>query len=341
MNYPNLFIVSYGRTGSTALMGVLNAIPGYLIRGENGDLVGHLMAIADELRPHASSEPTTPRDAWFGGEHYGDESMASIFRQFIDRVVLGPSPPPDVRCYGFKEIRYGLADVDDKIAFLRRLYPGAGFVFSVRDSARVALSEFQQGVDRDYLDEVRARFVALAAASDSFLMSHEDLVGDSDRILGRLFEFIGEPYDATRIKAVLATRHGYSMAKPGAFLTDFPFYIRVGVGLAEKAIGMLYVNRFTRTPGSVMVGGFVASSRPGFMPGDLKERSGKRILRTAGKDARMQDSEGSATLPVTQFLLEIECPPAVERLTIVLPGGETLFEMNNLRYLGRDLGRRT
>jgi hypothetical protein len=40
-------------------------------------------------------------------------------------------------------------------------------------------------------------------------------------------------------------------------------------------------------------------------------------------------------------LLEIECPPAVERLTIVLPGGETLFEMNNLRYLGRDLGRRT
>src|SRR5688572_1085508 len=31
----HLFIVTYGRSGSTLLQGVLNSIPGYLIRGEN------------------------------------------------------------------------------------------------------------------------------------------------------------------------------------------------------------------------------------------------------------------------------------------------------------------
>ena len=29
------FVVTYGRSGSTLLMGVLNSIPGYCLRGEN------------------------------------------------------------------------------------------------------------------------------------------------------------------------------------------------------------------------------------------------------------------------------------------------------------------
>ncbi len=37
-----LFVVTYGRSGSTLVGGLLNAIPGYLIRGENDDALRHL-----------------------------------------------------------------------------------------------------------------------------------------------------------------------------------------------------------------------------------------------------------------------------------------------------------
>ena len=33
-DFGYLFVVTYGRSGSTLLMGLLNSIPGYLIRGE-------------------------------------------------------------------------------------------------------------------------------------------------------------------------------------------------------------------------------------------------------------------------------------------------------------------
>lgn len=334
MSYPNLFIVSYGRTGSTALMAVLNAIPGYLIRGENADLVGHLMAIADDLRPHASVRAAGPSDAWFGGENYTDAALVSPFRQFVDRIVLGSTPPADVRCYGFKEIRYGLTDVDAKLAFLARLYPGAAFLFSVRDSARVARSAFQQGVEPDYLDAIRDKFSELARGPDCFLVSHEELVDDADKLLPRLFDFLGEPYDAARIKGLLAKPHGYSVLGPEGFLTDFPFYVRAGS--RPTGIAMLYINRFERSPRSVVVGGFVRSDQPDLFP-SLRERSG-RGLRFVKQEAAMRSRDG-AQMPATNFLIEIECPPAIERLDIMLPGGESLFELRSLRHYGRDLGR--
>lgn len=210
----------------------------------------------------------------------------------------------------------------------------------MRDSARVARSEFHRGIAADHFDAVRDRFVGLAGASDSFLVSHEDLVGNADKILSALCAFIGETYDADRIKGVLADRHGFSQQQPEAFVTDFPFYVRAGARFAESDIRMLYVNRFERGPGSVVIGGFVASSRPGFSAAALRERSGYRVLRFHKQDALMHDRDKTTELPVTNFLVEIECPRTVERLTIVLPSGETLLELNNLRHLGRDLGRR-
>ena len=39
-----IFIVTYGRSGSTLLQGILNSIPGYLVRGENRQALRHLYA---------------------------------------------------------------------------------------------------------------------------------------------------------------------------------------------------------------------------------------------------------------------------------------------------------
>jgi hypothetical protein len=338
VTFPNLFVVSYGRTGSTVLMGILNAIPGYLIRGENADLVGHLMAIGADLDPHAAKRPTTPREAWFGGERYTADALRPVFREFLDRIMLGPSPPPGLRCYGFKEIRYSVDTVEEKVAFLESLYPGSGFIYSVRETARVRRSEFQSGVDAAFFDALHEKFGAMAERPNSFLVSHDELVADPDGLLPRLFRFLGEPYEAAKIKAVLATPHGYSRPKPDAFVTDFPFHVRAAV--EPRDIEMLYINRFERGPGSVIVGGFVGSSRPGFSPAGLTERSRRRILRFQRQDARMRRESEDTAVPVTNFLLEVECPSNVDRLDLMLASGETLIELRNLRHLGRDLGRR-
>ena len=38
----HVFVMTYGRSGSTLLMGILNSIPGWLLRGENRHAMRHL-----------------------------------------------------------------------------------------------------------------------------------------------------------------------------------------------------------------------------------------------------------------------------------------------------------
>ncbi len=51
-----LFIVTYGRSGSTLLQGILNSIPGYLIRGENRAALFHLYSLREHPR-HREGDP--------------------------------------------------------------------------------------------------------------------------------------------------------------------------------------------------------------------------------------------------------------------------------------------
>jgi hypothetical protein len=55
-----------------------------------------------------------------------------------------------LRCYGFKEIRYGPSDVQTKVEFLEQMYPGCGVIFNTREPADVVSSEFQVGKDPSY-----------------------------------------------------------------------------------------------------------------------------------------------------------------------------------------------
>jgi hypothetical protein len=55
--FPNIFVVTYGRSGSTLLQGVLNGIPGFLIRGENKDIVGHLLGLVNDVSNERAPKP--------------------------------------------------------------------------------------------------------------------------------------------------------------------------------------------------------------------------------------------------------------------------------------------
>ena len=137
-----LFVVTYGRSGSTLLMGLLNSIPGYLVRGENWDALHHLFRFHRTLAEGSQRwDPARLRQRthpFFGaGDFPVQKSLEGTRRLVLDTVLR---PRDDTRVTGFKEIRWYGDDVVEYVAWLREVFPGARFVVNTRDHAEVRRS---------------------------------------------------------------------------------------------------------------------------------------------------------------------------------------------------------
>jgi hypothetical protein len=212
--YPQLFVVTYGRSGSTLLMNLLNSIPGYRIFGENGDVAGSLMKFqqnASHFDPqkHKIVPATEP---WFGFEKFTRANYAAGCRRLMDSFLLADENPGTVRSYGFKEIRYSPADVRAKIDFLRLLYPQAGFILNKRDAEQVVRSKFMTQTPIEEIRQMNAIFGQIGQNRDyCFLIDYRDVTGCTER-LGKMFEFLGETFDLERCKQVLSVRHSVGVS---------------------------------------------------------------------------------------------------------------------------------
>src|SRR5690606_768941 len=75
LNY--LFIVTYGRSGSTLLMSILDTLPGFCIRGENGGVLYDLFTFhtkATNAREKWSGrKPLEPLHPWYGIDGYPEQ----------------------------------------------------------------------------------------------------------------------------------------------------------------------------------------------------------------------------------------------------------------------------
>ena len=217
-----LFVVTYGRSGSTLLQGVLNSIPGYLVRGENRQALRHLWefhrtAAQERQRQRRSQEKRglepgshTASDAFFGIDEFPvRRSLAGIRRLALDTILR---PGPDTRVTGFKEIRWADEDVAAYVEWLQRVFPGARFVFNTRDLDDVSQSKWWAGHPgaRDELRAVETRLLELATSlgEAGFRVHYDDYAADPSR-LRPLFEWLGEEYDEARLRAVMETRHSY------------------------------------------------------------------------------------------------------------------------------------
>ena len=67
-------IVTHGRTGSTLLQGILNAIDGWHIKGENHNfaygLYLSIQALTKSSEMRLKSDPSSPTSPWFGIKEY-------------------------------------------------------------------------------------------------------------------------------------------------------------------------------------------------------------------------------------------------------------------------------
>ena len=209
-----LFIVTYGRSGSTLLQGVLSSIPGYLIRGENrammDELYGYHRKSVDERRRLARKNRLPPTHPFFGIDGYPDDTALRDIRRLALDTILRPER--GTRVVGFKEIRWGRPDLKEYLGFLREVFPEARFVVNTRDIKAVAQSKWWAQRENAAAQIAAMEAIILEAAEslgDAAFHVHYDDYVDSPGTLRDLYAWLGEDFDEEAVRATMSRRHSY------------------------------------------------------------------------------------------------------------------------------------
>ena len=173
-----VFIVTYGRSGSTLLQHLLNAIPGYQIRGENNNALYGLFKswrdivtspdIARMQREGLVSDATHP---WFGAEEIDANAYRAALCGVFSRLILRPAV--GIRVSGFKEIRT-IADPDLFAAYLEFIqngFPKARIVFNTRNPDAVCRSSWWRKHDPH---QVKAMIRSAESVFQTHVETHPD-----------------------------------------------------------------------------------------------------------------------------------------------------------------------
>ncbi|ROS78545.1 sulfotransferase family protein [Cellulomonas sp. PhB143] len=209
-----LFIVTYGRSGSTLLQGILNSIPGYAIRGENGDALRGLYEFRERMRFNSNKQRRSTELAsshpYYGIDLYDDPAAREQLQGLALATVI--HPPLDARVVGYKEIRWFTPDYQEYLAFVVSVFPGARFVVNTREHEVVAQSKWwakdPQALEK--LGEYEAKLDAMCKVlgDRAFRVHYDEYIADPAS-LRAMFEWLGEEFDVESVKQVMAVRHSY------------------------------------------------------------------------------------------------------------------------------------
>ncbi|MAM60764.1 sulfotransferase [Maritimibacter sp. UBA3975] len=209
-----VFILTYGRSGSTLLQALLNSAPGVHIAGESFDAFGALVTASERAtRAHMTwgQDPRGPDHPWHGADMIDEWALeAALGLAFAAHVIR---PPHDVRWLGFKEIRLQPWEdrFDTYIDTLRRSFPNAMILFNSRAAADVAASkwwaEHPPGDVARMVARLDARFADYTASHpDHAVHLHHDTTVTDPSSLRPVFEAMNLPFDVAALRAVLSNR---------------------------------------------------------------------------------------------------------------------------------------
>jgi hypothetical protein len=213
-SYTYAFILTYGRSGSTLLQGVLGSAQGVLIRGENQDVPYELYRYHSQVMHHrdrlARPEPLPATHPWFGIDGYPEQYALRSMRRLVTETLLRPRP--DTKVLGFKEINWPFGELIEYVDFLGELFPGARFIVNTRNLRDVAKSKWWGLRDdaMEHLTETESRILAAAdhLGDRAFRIHYDDYCADP-AALRPLFEWLGVEYDAERVAEVMGVQHSY------------------------------------------------------------------------------------------------------------------------------------
>jgi len=217
--FDNVFIVTYGRSGSTLLQGLLNTIDGVLVRGENGNFIFNLFeayeALSNAMRPRQKNRKDSTHP-WFGIDEINEDTFINNLRQTVLRTLLSDhSGDGNITCIGFKEIRYPAIGEKLKpyLDFLSILFPKSAFIFLTRDLDQVALSSWWGKEDpkwvHAYLRAFELRVTMYAQKKPNcYMISYKDII-EMNHNLREMYTFLGAPYRDSDVRRTILTPHSY------------------------------------------------------------------------------------------------------------------------------------
>jgi len=217
LHYKSILVVTYGRSGSTLLQGIINSIDGCLLRGENNNFCYKLFSAYKDINiSKTQSNADTPEHPWFGAPHLNSDDLIIKFREILKKQLV-PENNSAISCYGFKEIRYLHTDINedfsDYLDFLSKLLPNPLIIFNTRDIEDVSRSGWWKDIKRKttvrLLTDAENNFTKYAQKNtDIFTISYNDILDKSDN-LKKLFIKIGADYDENKIDKILSKNHSY------------------------------------------------------------------------------------------------------------------------------------
>ena len=142
---PILVLASGQRCGSTLIQRLLCSHPDILVWGEHGGQVRDVLAASQALQRwdegvrgsvlRAEFEEDA-HQGWIANMLAGPEAFADAARAYLDALFAAPAAARGRRRWGFKEVRFGLAEA----TLIRELYPGTRVVHVTRDPRKVLVS---------------------------------------------------------------------------------------------------------------------------------------------------------------------------------------------------------
>ena len=227
MNYQSILIITYGRTGSTLLQGVLNSLEGCLIRGENNNFCFPLFNTYQAILKAKEKAANVPADypatvvnhPWYGAPLLNEKLFLTRCQSLVKELIIADkSHSPQIQCYGFKE-RYTypeiLNDFEEYLSFLTNIFPNVAFLFNTRNIENVLQSgwwrERDYNISKEIILTTEERFYSyLTKYKNTFHIQYEDVISKSNNFKNML-DFLGCSYDNQKMDAVLSQKHSYDI----------------------------------------------------------------------------------------------------------------------------------
>jgi hypothetical protein len=200
----SIYIVTYGRSGSTLLMKYICRLPGCDIQGENFLFLLPLMSAEERLRRAEAvrSRNTTSYDnPWYGSQNISSKRWRRDVLHLLFNQLYPSKPIP--KTIGFKEIRWYRSIGPDKfnqsLNWLGELRKPFGIIFLFRNLDNVMqsgwwvdLSPDRKLEERQKLEKFEELSVAYAERynDSSLIISYEEFISDQ-AIAESICEFIG------------------------------------------------------------------------------------------------------------------------------------------------------
>jgi Sulfotransferase family len=218
-----VFVVTYGRSGSTLTQGMLNTLPRTLVRGENN------LFLLPMFRAYAGLEAFQGKfggpgaakssSAFYGLREVDLDAFAASVRELVQRQLLGDVAASDVDRLGFKEVlwhRIKPKEWAGFFAFMDLAFADPLYVLNRRDVAMTSTSGFwkkkQPGVAEQQITRVRRLqdFLRQSRPERTFDTRFEDMTSDDRGVAGDLLrglaEFVTGSCDDELVAAMFATR---------------------------------------------------------------------------------------------------------------------------------------